>query len=140
MQISVFLTQLSAERLWGIDRPQPEHVELNVNINVLEPEKKSDTMIETPFIFAVAYNPSIAQINIKGRVRILGEAQEIAKMLNDYKEKKPPSPSVVQTIANITVAETIILARSIGVPPPIPPLPAPPSTPPQSKPNARYTS
>jgi hypothetical protein len=67
----------------------------------------------------------------------------LAKILQEGKEQKPPPQQVVQSIVNVTMAETIILSRSIGIPPPLPPIPPPPSSlqPSKlSKQNSRYTT
>ena len=137
LRVNVFLTQLSAERLWEVDRPLPVQVQIAVNINVLELERKSDSIIEAPFIFAVGFTPSVAQINIRGRAQISGEKDEVTKVLDEHKQQKPPPMVIVQTISNAAMAESIILSRSIGVPPPLPPLPTS-QGPTQARPDTRY--
>ena len=139
LRVNVFMTQVSAERLWEVDRPLPAQVQIAVNINILELDRRSDSMIEAPFVFAVGFTPSIAQINLRGRAQILGEKDEVSKLLDEHKQQKPPPIVIVQTISNAAMAESIILSRTIGVPPPLPPLPA--STgPSQARPDTRYAT
>lgn len=139
LRVNVFMTQVSAERLWEVDRPLPAQVQIAVNINILELERRSDSMIEAPFVFAVGFTPSIAQINLRGRAQILGEKDEVSKLLDEHKQQKPPPIVLVQTISNAAMAESIILSRTIGVPPPLPPLPASPG-PVQARPDTRYAT
>jgi len=139
LRVNVFINQVSAERLWEVDRPLPAQVQIAVNINILELERRSDSMIEAPFVFAVGFTPSIAQINLRGRAQISGEKDEVSKLLDEHKQQKPPPIVIVQTISNSAMAESIILSRTIGVPPPLPPLPT--STgPAQARPDTRYAT
>jgi len=139
LRVNVFMTQVSAERLWEVDRPLPAQIQIAVNINILELERRSDSMIEAPFVFAIGFTPSIAQINLKGRAQISGEKDEVSKVLDEHKQQKPPPIVIVQTISNAAMAESIILSRTIGVPPPLPPLPTPPG-PAQARPDTRYAT
>jgi len=139
LRVNVFITQLSAERLWEVDRPLPAQVQIAVNINILDLERRSDSILEAPFVFAVAFTPSIAQINIRGRAQITGEKDEVGRVLEEHKQQKPIPMIIVQTISNAAMAESIILSRTIGVPPPLPPLPTPPG-PDQTKPDTRYAT
>ena len=36
IHVNIFVTSMSAERFWKIDRPMPPHVQFRVNINVLD--------------------------------------------------------------------------------------------------------
>jgi len=139
LRVNVFMTQISAERLWEVERPLPAQVQIAVNINILDLEKRSDSTIEAPFVFAVGFTPSIAQINLRGRAQIIGEKEEVNKLLDEHKQQKPPPAIVVQTISNAAMAESIILSRTIGVPPPLPPLPTSPG-PVQARPDTRYAT
>lgn len=133
------MTQVSAERLWEVDRPLPTQVQIAVNINLLELERRSDSMIEAPFVFAVGFTPSIAQINLRGRAQVVGEKDEVTKVLDEHTQQKPPPIVIIQTISNAAMAESIILSRTIGVPPPLPPLPTA-QGPAQTKPDTRYAT
>ncbi len=139
LRVNVFMTQISAERLWEVERPLPTQVQIAVNINILDLERRSDSTIEAPFVFAVGFTPSIAQINLRGRAQIIGESEEVNKLLDEHKQQKPPPAIIVQTISNAAMAESIILSRTIGVPPPLPPLPTSPG-PAQARPDIRYAT
>ncbi len=138
LTVNVFVTSLSAERLWDVARPMPPQVHIAVNINLLGLEGKSDVMAEAPFVFTVNFVPSVAQISIRGRAQINGESDEIRKMLDESKQQKPPPLAVVQAVSNASMAEAILLSKAMNVPPPLPPLPAQTQA---AKPSeARYTA
>jgi hypothetical protein len=124
LTVNVFVTNLSGERLWDVAKPLPPQVHIAVNINVLGFEGKSDVMVEAPFVFTVNFVPSIAQISIRGRAHINGESEEIKKILDESKQQKPPPLAIVQAVSNASMAEAILLSKTLNIPPPLPPLPA----------------
>ncbi len=136
--INVFVTTISAERLWEIDRPLPSQVQIGVNINLVSFDQKSEQSIEALFLFTVSYVPSIAQINIRGKAHVAGEPKEITQMVEEHKQQKPPIP-VIQAISSAAIAEAILISKTLGVPPPLPPLP-PPGQDAQKPSPTRYTA
>ncbi|MBS7626218.1 hypothetical protein KEJ51_04150 [Candidatus Bathyarchaeota archaeon] len=139
VSIRVFVTQISGERLWGIDASLPPEVQIAINVNLLGFERKSASIVEAPFVFTVSFTPSVAQISIKGRAQTIGEENELNKIIEDYKNRKPPPPFIAQAISNAAVAEAIVIAKTIGVPPPIPPISIPEEQQ-KPRPDARYTA
>ncbi|MEM3607917.1 MAG: hypothetical protein QW238_03535 [Candidatus Bathyarchaeia archaeon] len=121
-RINVFVTNITAERLWDVDRAIPGQIHISINLNVIGFEKRSDKAVEAPFIFNVTFNPAIAQITVKGRSRIIGSSLELDEILRGGSEGKPPPAFIVQAISNGAMAEAIIASKAIGVPPPIPPI------------------
>ena len=119
LRVSVFILQMSAERFWDAEKPIPS-VQIATNLNLVAVEKKRDDLIEVPFVFTINYNPAVAQISVKGRAHVTGDGEELKRMHDDYMEKKPPSPVVVQSISNVAFLESILIARALSVPPPIP--------------------
>jgi hypothetical protein len=119
IKVNVSVTKVSAERFWDIHKPVPQ-IQISTNLNLVDVEKKADDMLEVPFVMTVNYNPSIAQISLTGKAYVGGEKDEINKIFADYKEKKPPPPLIVQSISNVAFVETVIVSRSLNVPPPIP--------------------
>jgi len=83
-------------------------------------EKKADGSVEIPFVLTIVYNPSIAQISMKGTAYVNGEKNEIDKMMKDYEDKRPPAPVVIQSISNVVFVESILIAKTLNIPPPIP--------------------
>jgi hypothetical protein len=83
---------------------------------------------------AINYNPSIAQISLKGNAYVSGDKGEIDKVLNDYEEKKPPPPLIVQSISNVVFIESVLISRTLNIPPPIPLPQIPQAKVPSSKP------
>ena len=136
IRVNVVITSISAERFWDIKKPIPP-IQINTNINLVE-MKKADETIDVSFILSIVYNPSIAQLSLKGNAYVTGEKEEIEKVLKEYEQKKPPSQIIVQSISNVVFVESIIIARTLNIPPPIP-LPMIPESgkQPSSKPEGR---
>jgi hypothetical protein len=119
IQIRVFVNNVSAERLWKIEKPIPP-VQIATNLNLVEVNRKQEDILEVPFIFTINYIPPIAQISLKGEARVKGTKEDITKIHNIYVEKKPPPPQLFQSIFNVAFAESILITRTLNVPPPIP--------------------
>lgn len=119
IKVNTSITNVSAERFWEMHKPIPP-IQINTNLNLVEIEKKTENMLEVPFVLTVNYNPSIAQISLKGRAYVTGDKEETDKIYADYKEKKPPPPIIVQSISNIALVESVIISRTLSIPPPIP--------------------
>jgi len=139
IHVNVFVTSMSAERFWEIDRPMPPQVQIGVNINMLDIDQRSDGSLDAPFVFTVGFTPAIAQISIKGKAKISGDAEDTKKILDEHKTKKAPPVQLVQAVSNAAMADAILISRSLNVPPPLPPIPQPQTTQP-SKPDSRYTA
>jgi len=137
LRVNVIITSISAERFWDIRKPIPP-IQINTNINVVGMEKKQDGSLEVPFVLSIGFNPSIAQMNIKGNALVNGEKDEIDKSIKDYEQKKPPPQIIIQSVSNVVFIESVLISRILNLPPPIP-LPQIPETgkPPSSKPEGR---
>jgi hypothetical protein len=83
-------------------------------------EKQDKGAVEVPFVLTINYNPSIAQISLKGSAYVSGDRNEIEKVLKNHEEKKPPSPVIVQSISNVVFIESVLISRTLNIPPPIP--------------------
>jgi len=119
IKVHVFVHQLSAERLWDVDKQIPP-LQIATNLNLVGVEKKSDDMLEVPFVFTINYNPAVAQISVKGKAHVTGEKEELKQIHNSYMEKKPPPTIIVQSISNIAFLESIVITRTLNIPPPVP--------------------
>jgi hypothetical protein len=140
VKVNVYVTNMSGERLWEIEKDLPPQIQIAVNINVLGIEEHSDGTLQSPFVFTVNFTPAVAQISIKGRARIQGEKTEMQKIIQDQKEKKVPPAQIIQAISSTAIAEAILISKTIGIPPPLPPLPTPPGTQAPLKTDTRYTA
>ena len=137
LRVNVVITSISAERFWDIRKPIPP-IQINTNINIVGMEKKQDDSLDVPFVLSIGFNPSIAQMSIKGTAYVTGEKDEVYKTLKEYEQKKPPAQIIIQSVSNIVFIESVLISRILNIPPPIP-LPQIPESgkPPASKPNGR---
>jgi hypothetical protein len=119
IRVNVSISNVSADRYWDIKKPIPQ-IQINTNLNLIGMEKKSDDSLEVPFVLTINYNPSIAQISLKGRAYVSGDKDEIEKTYKEYEEKKPPPPIIIQSISNVVFIESVVISRTLNVPPPIP--------------------
>ncbi len=138
MQITVQIYYLSAEKLWEFSKPLPSNVHISANVSVTGLEK-SERGLVLPFVVSISYNPSVAQISLKGRAIVTGKEEELKKIEEGYNKRLPPPPSVLQSITTASLAEAVILSKSIGVPPPLP-VPGPPPAQKQEKGGLYYIS
>ena len=136
IRVNVAITNISAERFWDIRKPIPP-IQIGTNINVVGMEKNPDGTLEVPFVLAINYNPSIAQISLKGSAYVSGDKNEIEKVLKDHEEKKPPPPLIVQSISNVVFIESVLISRTLNIPPPIPLPQIPQAKEPSTKPAGR---
>jgi hypothetical protein len=137
LRVNVAITSITAERFWDMRKPIPP-IQINTNINVVGMEKKQDESLEVPFVLSIGFNPSIAQMNLKGNAYVTGEKNEIEKALKDYEQKKPPPQIIIQSVSNVVFIEAVLISRILNIPPPVP-LPQIPEAgkQPSSKPEGR---
>ena len=119
IRVNVSISNVSADRYWDVKKPLPQ-IQINTNLNLVAMEKKADDSLEVPFVLTINYNPSIAQMSLKGRAYVAGDRDEIEKVYKEYEEKKPPPPVIIQSISNVVFIESIVISRTLNVPPPIP--------------------
>lgn len=119
IRVNVSVTNVSADRYLDMRKPMPP-IQINTNLNLVGVEKKADDSLEVPFVLTISYNPSVAQISLKGRAYVMGDKGEIDKVCKEYEEKKPPPPVIVQSISNVAFTESVVISRTLNVPPPIP--------------------
>ena len=119
LDIRVFVKNISAANFWEIGKSIPP-VQIATNLNVVGINKKSEEMLEVPFVFTINYTPAVAQISLKGISLVKGLKDELEKIIRGHKEKQPPPPFILQSISNVVFLETVILCRSLNIPPPIP--------------------
>jgi hypothetical protein len=118
IRVNVSITNISAERFLDMRKPLPP-IQINTNLNLMGMEKSADSL-EVPFVLTISYNPSVAQLSLRGKAYVGGEREEIEKVYKDYEEKKPPLPIIVQSISNVVFIESVVISRSLNIPPPIP--------------------
>ena len=119
VNVRVFVKNISAENFWEIGKPIPS-VQIATNLNVVGINKKGEDMLEVPFVFTINYTPGVAQISLKGKSHVKGSKEELKQIIKDHKEKKPPPPIILQSISNVVFLESVLICRSLNIPPPIP--------------------
>ncbi|MFQ6068159.1 MAG: hypothetical protein ACE5KD_01305 [Candidatus Bathyarchaeia archaeon] len=119
IRVNVFISSVSAERFWEIGRPLPLG-RIATNLNLLGVKNPREELLEVPFVFTASYNPAVAQISVKGKAHVSGEKQELKKVYAAYKEKKALPPMILQAISNVVLLESLLISRTLNVPPPIP--------------------
>jgi len=118
VNVRVFVKNISAESFWEIGKPIPP-VQIATNLNVVGINKKGE-LLEVHFVFTINYNPGVAQISLKGKSHVKGSKDELERILKEHKEKKPPPSVVLQSISNVVFLESVLICRSLNIPPPIP--------------------
>jgi hypothetical protein len=119
VNVRVFVKNISAENFWEIGKRIPP-VQIATNLNVVGINKKGEDTLEVPFVFTINYTPGVAQISLKGKSHVKGSEDELQQILKDHKEKKPPPPIILQSISNVVFLESVLICRSLNIPPPIP--------------------
>jgi len=119
IRVNVAVTNVSADRFLDLKKPIPQ-ININTNLNLIGVEKAADDSLEVPFVLTINYNPSIAQMSLKGKAYVVGEKGELEKILKEYEEKKPPPPIILQSISNVVFLESVVVSRTLNIPPPIP--------------------
>ncbi|MCD6196099.1 MAG: hypothetical protein J7J82_04865 [Staphylothermus sp.] len=119
--ITIQLTSISAERL---SETLPPKLQFNVNLAIPSGNPfKRDNQLIVPFTFTISSIPPVVQIVLKGNaVVISSDKNELGKIEKDIREKKMPQHLLQGVFINM-LAESVILSRSLGVPPPLPGMP-----------------
>lgn len=116
--VNVSLSQISGERLMDLEGGI-SNLQVTTNISITK-ITQAHGMLEVGFVFAVNYNPAVANLILKGVARVSGGDKELEEIKKNFEEKKLLPPMVLQSISNISFIEGIFLARSLNIPPPIP--------------------
>ena len=119
INVRALIKSVSAENFWEVGKPIP-NVQISTNLNVVGINQKSENMLEVPFVFTINYNHAVAQMNFKGVGHVTGEPNELEQILKDHKNKKAPPPIILQSISNLVFLESIVICRTLNIPPPIP--------------------
>jgi hypothetical protein len=119
LRVNVVISNISAERFLDFRKPFPQ-VHVNTNLNLTGMEKKLDESLDVPFVLTISYNPSVAQISLKGTAFVVGDKGETERVYKEYEEKKPPPPIIVQSVSNVAFIESVLISRTLNIPPPIP--------------------
>lgn len=119
--IAIQLTSISAEKL---SQTIPPRMNFNANLTLpaSEPVRKNKHFI-IPFTFTITSTPPVVQIVLKGNVIVTSDSEnELKKLSEDIESKKIPPP-IIQAVFVNSIAESILLSRALGSPPPVPGLP-----------------
>ncbi|MEM0359058.1 MAG: hypothetical protein QXG22_03485 [Candidatus Hadarchaeales archaeon] len=119
MEITIRLEYLSAERLWDHEKPFPREMHLSTNLSLTEVKYEGERMVIS-YTASIHYSPSVAQVNLKGKVLVKGEKEELNKILENYEKRKAPPLELLQPLMGAVLVEATILSRSLQLPPPLP--------------------
>ncbi len=119
--VTIQLNSINAEKLASAIPPNLQF-QMNLSLPSSAPQEKKNALI-IPFAFTVSSTPPVLQINIRGDAVVSSDnLDEIKNLLKELKNKHMPA-FIIQSVFNNLMAETILLCRSLGIPPPIPSLP-----------------
>ncbi len=90
------------------------------NKSMITDMTKLDEGLKIDFIFVVEYNPNLANIRIEGNLAYSGENSESILETWQEKEKDERVKKLQMSIVQRCIAESILLAKQINVPPPVP--------------------
>src|SRR5712664_2098557 len=121
LRVTVQITNLTVARFWAQELQLPPQVQIPANTNIVGLDLKNESTADAPFVFTVNYNPSIAQLSVRGRAQVFGKSEEIS-MINEHKQNRSPPVAIIQAVSSIAMAEAILLSKSLGIPPPLPPM------------------
>jgi hypothetical protein len=119
IRVNVAIMNVSGERFWEVTKPLPP-IHISTNLNLTGMDRKRDDSVEVPFVLTIGYDPPVAQISLKGKAYVAGDKGELDKVYKDYEGKKPPPPIIVQSISNVAFVESVMISRTLNIPPPIP--------------------
>ncbi len=122
-QINIRMESISGEKFWESGKPVPSEVHVSTNLNIVGVNSKED-ILSIPFVVTIGYNPSVAQISLKGEAQVGGEDVELEEIQEKYKENENPPKPLVQNIINKSLVEATMVSRTLNIPPPVP-LPSP---------------
>ncbi len=119
--IRVVLSYIHAERLSEIKVPQ---IQFQIQITLPSGETQiSKQELRIPYVFNLSSTPPILNVTLKGVVIVSGDEKELENLKKKLKERKIPK-ELIQATTQYTMFEAMLLARELGIPPPMP-LPAP---------------
>ncbi|RLG47143.1 MAG: hypothetical protein DRO06_03295 [Thermoproteota archaeon] len=121
MRVIVRNTRLEAERLGDPDQPIPSGLSISVTVNVQALRMERPGRARGNFVFDSSYTPPVARVLVRGYVLLEGDEEEVRRAVEQAERGRPPAP-VLHAVVSSTMADAILLCRSIGVPPPIPPV------------------
>ncbi len=118
VSVSVGFSQINGEKLMDLEKGMV-NLQVTTNISITR-AVQFEGGIDFGFVFAVNYNPAVANLTLKGSIKAAGGQSEIGELKKAFDEKKTLPPGLLQAISNAAFIECILLARSLNIPPPIP--------------------
>jgi len=98
----------------------------NMNITLGRLERRGEGY-STTFLIRVDYAPPVATVEVKGAVQVTPLSEEERRELEEGASRGQPTPQLLASIYAYTLPILALLAREIGLPPPVPiPVPRPP--------------
>jgi len=130
--IRVVLSYIHAEKLSEIRVPQ-----IQFQIQITLPSGEAQTFkqeLRIPYVFNLSSMPPILNVTLKGTVVVSGDEEALKDLKKKLKERKIPK-ELIHATTQYTMFEAMLLARELGIPPPMPlPSPGPQRKPPSVTP------
>ena len=113
------MKSISAEKFLESNESTPSQIQISTNLNIIGMESMEKSL-SVPFVMTIQYNPSVAQISLKGEVLVKGEKTELEEIQEKHENNENPPQNLVQNIINSSLLEATMISRTLNVPPPLP--------------------
>lgn len=114
------ISSITAERLTEALPPQIQF-QVNLHMPSSQPYRRDEAVV-IPFALTISTTPPVVHISLKGQTMIIPRSDEGRKLCNQViSEKKVPAQFIQTAFMNV-LADVVIISKTLGVPPPLPPL------------------
>ncbi|MEM4476164.1 MAG: hypothetical protein QXS73_04310 [Desulfurococcaceae archaeon] len=114
------VSSITAEKLTEVLPPQIQF-QVNLHMPSSQPYRRDEAVV-IPFALTISTIPPVVHISLKGQTMIVPRSDEGKKLCNQIiSEKKVPAQFIQTAFMNV-LADVVIISKTLGVPPPLPPL------------------
>ncbi len=117
LSIGFRLLYMHAERLSESATPQVRY-EIQLSIPSGEPRLEGERL-RMPYVFNLTTTPPLLSVTLRGEVVITGRPERLREVLEESRQKGAPS-QILHAATQYAMFEAMLLARELGLPPPIP--------------------
>lgn len=114
------ISSITAEKLTEALPPQIQF-QVNLHMPSSQPYRRDEAVV-IPFALTISTIPPVVHISLKGQTMVVPRSDEGKKLCNQIiSEKKVPTQFIQTAFMNV-LADVVIISKTLGVPPPLPPL------------------